>query len=105
MTEISKAARKLESDLIGNTHSKAAKRAKTYNLKLLEIAHANANSYFTYAEELASVSSLSDFAEVSSAYGRKQFEAFTQQTKELAALVQKAAPEPAQPLAGLSKSA
>src|ERR1700674_4416250 len=92
MTETNKAARKLESDLIGNTYSKAAKRAKTYNLKLLEIAHTNANSYFTYAEELASVSSLSEFAEVSSAYGRKQFEAFTQQTKELAALFRRQRP-------------
>ena len=105
MTETNKAARKLKSDLIGNTYSKAAKHAKTYNLKLLEIAHANANSYFTYAEDLARVTSPSEFAEVSSAYGRKQFEAFTQQTKELAALVRKAATEPAQPVAGFSKSA
>jgi phasin len=85
-------------DLIRNAYSTAAKDIKNYNLKILEIAQANTNAFFDYVQELVGVKSPSEFAEVSSAYGSRQIEAMTKQTKELGMIAQKAATESAESL-------
>ncbi len=81
-----------------HTYTAAAEGARDYNLKVIEIARVNTNAAFDYAHELLGVKSLSEFAELSSARARKQFETMTAQTKELTTLAQKVSIETAEPL-------
>jgi phasin len=80
------------------SYATATEAAKEYNLKLMEIARANLNATFDLALDVAQVRSPSEFVEVSSAHARKQFEALTQQTKELGELAQKIGLETGGPL-------
>ena len=67
--------------------------ASDYGLKVIEAARVNTNAAFDFAGELITAKTLSEVIELSSAHARKQFEAFTEQSKELSALVQKVATE------------
>ena len=99
-----KAVTEEATDVLKNTYATAANGATNYNLKLLEIARTNTNAAFDYANELLGVKSLSEFIELSTAHARKQFDRLTDQTKELAALAQKAATETGEPIkTGVSK--
>jgi phasin len=103
--EKAKAAAEEATDLLKDTYAIAAKGATDYNLKVIEVARTNINTAFDYAHELLGVKSLSEFVELSTAHARKQCEAMTAQTKELAALAQKAATEIAEPLkTGVTKA-
>ena len=93
-----KAAAEEATDVIEDAYATAAKGATDYNLKVIEAARANTNAMFDYARELLDAKSLSDFVELSTAHARKQFEAVTAQTKELAALAQKVATDTAEPI-------
>src|SRR5260370_6939095 len=86
-----KAAAEEATDLLEDTYTTAAKGAADYNLKVIEAARANTNAAFDYARELLDVKSFSEIIELSTAHARKQFEAVSEQTKELAALAQKVA--------------
>jgi phasin len=100
-----KAAAEQATDLLKNTYTIAAKSSTDYNLKVLEIARTNTTSAFDYAQELLGVKSPAEFMELSTAHARKQCEAMTAQTKELAGLAQKATAEIAEPLrAGATKA-
>ena len=77
--------------------SMAAKGTADYHRKVIEVARANANATFDYARDLLDAKSISDVAELSSAHARKQFEALSQQTKDLATLAQKLAMETTEP--------
>src|SRR6266852_3237394 len=80
-------------------------KAAAYNLKVIEAARANTNAAFDYARELLDVKSFSEIIELSTAHARKQFEAVSEQTKELAALAQKVATETTEPLkSGVTKA-
>ena len=75
------------------------------NNKLLEFAQTNINVAFEFAQKLLSVRSPSEFMELSTERARKQFETLTEQTKELAAIVQKATLATTEPLkAGVTKA-
>jgi phasin len=103
--EKTKAAAEQATDLLKNTYTIAAKGSTDYNLKVLEIARTNTSSAFDYARELLAVKSPAEFVELSTAHARKQCEAMTAQTKELAALAQKVTTEIAEPLkAGVTKA-
>ncbi len=65
---------------------------------MLEATRANTNATFDFYTELMNVKSYSDIIELSTAHARKQFEAVTAQTKDLAALAQKMATETAEPI-------
>jgi phasin len=65
---------------------------------VLEATRANTNATFDFYTELMNVKSYSDMIELSTAHARKQFEAVTAQTKDLAALAQKMATETAEPI-------
>ena|SRR5205814_10462985 len=68
-------------------------------------ASANANATFDFVSELIGVKSLSEVVELSTAHARKQFEAFTQQAKDLTAAAQKLATDTSEPLkTGVSKA-
>ena len=75
-------------DLIKNSYSTALKGAQDYNNKLLEFAQSNSDTAFEFAQRLLRAESSSELVELSDA-ARGQSATLTEQTKELAALVQK----------------
>src|SRR5205823_12579018 len=93
------------SNIIQNVCSTAAQGAMACNAKVFEFAHANSSAAFDYATKLLAVKSPSEFLELSTHYARKQFEALSDQSKELTALGQKVMLETAEPLkAGAGKA-
>ena len=76
------------SDLLKNNYSTALKGAQDYNNKLLEFAQSNSDTAFEFDQRLLRAESSSELAELSNAACR-QSATLTEQTKELAALVQK----------------
>src|SRR5262245_58624436 len=93
-----KAATEEATDLLEDSYTKAAKGASDYGLKMIEAARANSNAAFDFASELMTVKSLSEVVELSTAHARKQFDALSAQSKELAALAQKVATETTEPI-------
>ena len=72
--------------------------AKEYSTKLMDMMKASTTANLDFAQELVGVKSPSEAMELWTAHARKQFEAFTAQTKELAELAQKVATETAEPI-------
>jgi len=93
-----KAVTEEATDLIEDSYATASKGASDYGLKWIEAARANTNASFDYAGQLMAAKSLSEAVELSTAHVRKQFEALSAQSKELAALAQKVAAETAEPI-------
>ena len=93
-----KSAAEEATDVIEDTYATASKGASEYGLKLIEASRENANAAFDYASELVTAKSLSEVIELSTAHMRKQFEAFTAQSKELISIAQKVATESAEPI-------
>jgi phasin len=93
-----KAAAEEATDVLEDTYATAAKGAADYGLKMIEATRANTNAAFDFYSDLMNVKSYSDMIELSTAHARKQFEAVTAQTKDLAALAQKMATETAEPI-------
>jgi phasin len=92
-------------DLIKGSYSTAVKGAQDYNNKLLEFAQTNTNTAFEFAKRLLDVKSPAEFIELSTERARKQFEALTEQTTQLAALAQKVTLASTGPLkAGVTKA-
>jgi phasin len=100
-----KAAAEEATDVLETTYSTASKGASDYGLKVIEAARVNTNAAFDFAGELITAKTLSEVVELTSAHARKQFEALTQQGKELGALAQKVATETAEPIKnGMSRA-
>src|ERR1700754_2114495 len=76
----------------------ASKGAGEYSAKVMEIVKANTTASLDFAQELLGVKSPSEAMELWTSHTRKQFEAFTAGTKELAELAQKVAAETAEPI-------
>jgi len=88
-----------------HTYSTASKGAADFNFHLLEVAQTNMNAAFDFGRQLTRVKSPSEFFELSTAHARKQFEVFTDQTKQLTTLAQKVTTDAAQPLqSGVKKT-
>ncbi len=82
----------------------ATKGAADFSAKLLDIVKTNTNAGFDFAQELVAAKSPSVALELWTSFARKQVEAFTGQTKELAELTQKIVTETAEPIkTGASK--
>jgi phasin len=91
--------------LMKDSYSRTVKGAQEYNTKVIEFAQANTKAAFEFAQELAGVKSPSEFFELSTNHSRKQFEALTEQAKELAMLAQKVTLATAEPIkAGATKA-
>jgi phasin len=75
-----------------------AKALAEYNRAALEAGRTNLNAAFDWALALAKASSLSEVVELSTAHLRTRLDAMGEQSKELAALAQKAANDTAEPL-------
>ncbi len=100
-----KAAAEEATDVLETTYSTATKGASDYGLKVIEVARVNTNAAFDFAGEVMAAKTLSEVVELTSAHARKQFEALTQQSKELGALAQKVATETAEPIkSGMNKA-
>jgi phasin len=93
-----KSAAEEATDLLEGTYATASKGASEYGFKVIEAARVNTNAAFDFATELMGAKSFSEFVELSTAHARKQFEALTAQSKELAALAQKVATDTAEPV-------
>ena len=72
---------------------------RDFNVKMIDMAHANMETFFGFARQLATAKAPSDIMELWTAHSRKQFETLNEQTKELTALGQKMVGESAEPLA------
>jgi phasin len=68
------------------------------NIKLIDMAHANADAVFELAHELAGAQAPSDLAAIWSSHAKRQFEMMTKQTRELTELGQKLASRGTEPL-------
>src|ERR1700756_1622895 len=93
-----KAAAEEATDVLETTYSTATKGASDYGMKVIEAARTNTNAAFDFAGELIAAKTLSEVIELSSAHARKQFEALSEQGKELSALAQKVATETVEPI-------
>ena len=92
-----KAARSVE-----NSSWRGAEGLIDYNRKLLEMAQANVDAAFEYAQDVVGVRSLSEFVDISTQYAQNQSAAMTEQVRDLATRAQKLAADTAQPLAGVT---
>jgi phasin len=100
-----KAAAEEATDVLETTYSTASKGASDYGMKVIEAARVNTNAAFDYAGELLAAKTLSEVIELSSEHARKQFEALTEQGKELGELAQKVATDTAEPIkSGMNKA-
>jgi hypothetical protein len=72
---------------------------RDWNVKLIDMAQANAGAVFDLARQMASVQAPSDMAGVWSEHARKQFEMLSAQTNELAVIGQKIAASSTEPFA------
>ena len=72
--------------------------AREYSAKLMEMMKESASANPDFAQALVGVKSPSEAMDLWTTHARKQFEAFTAHTKELAELTQKVATETAEPI-------
>lgn len=85
--------------------SRLAKGAQDYALRVMEMARANTNAAFDYAESLMSARSPSQFAEATIGYANAQMAALREQSQELGALAQRSYEDVAEPMrAGARKA-
>ena len=100
-----KAVAEEATDALEETYAIATKSAADYGLKLIEAARKNTTAAFNFYGELIAVKSLAELVELSTAHTRKQFDALSVQTKELAVIAQKAAVDASEPVkASVSKA-
>ena len=81
------------------SYSSALTGMREFNLKLIEMAHANTEAAFELAHEIASAEAPSDLAAIWTEHARRQFELMTRQSKELTELGQKLAGRTTEPFA------
>jgi phasin len=85
-------------DVLEETYSTASKGCSGYGLKVIEAGRANTNATFDLMTELLTAKSYAEVVELSTAFMRKQFDAFTVQAKELAEEAQKVCTDTAEPI-------
>jgi phasin len=83
-------------NLMKDNYSTAVRCSQDYNAKFIEFAKTNTEAAFEFARQLTTVKSPTEFFELSTNHSRKQFEALTEQGRELATLAQKALSETAE---------
>jgi phasin len=79
--------------------STAFENMREYNLKMIDMTQANTEAVFEIARQLATVKTPSDIIDLCTSHAQRQFEALSEQTKELTALGQKLAQDSAEPIA------
>jgi phasin len=79
-------------------YSAAVESIRDFNIRLIEMAHANATAALEFAQQTSTAKGPSEAIELWSSYARRQFETLTDQSKELTALGQKIATSSAEPI-------
>jgi len=91
--------------LLKDSYATAVKGAQEYNSKVMEFAQTNSESAFAFAQSLSEVKSPSEFVTLSTEHARKQIETVAEQSRDLAALVQKISLASTEPLkTGVNKA-
>jgi len=85
-------------DTVEENYSRAIQESMEFNQTFLAIARANADAYFEWARELIRVTSLFELVEMFTDCGKKQFQRWSRQAKELFALGENASIENMGPL-------
>jgi phasin len=98
LNEKVKAAAAEAAHVVEETYTTVAQGSAEYNRKAVEAALSNADTFFDYALALLTAKSPTEIIKLSSAHLTQQFEAVTEQTKELSGLAHKLATETAEPL-------
>lgn len=80
------------------TVSTLNKGVMSFNVKALEAARANTNATFDHLNALMNVKTIAEAVELQSAHARKQFEAMSEQAKELASVAKQVATDTAEPV-------
>jgi len=94
-----KAVAEQSAEAVQQSYSVAVENVRALNVKMIDMARANADATFDLAFQIATAKTPSDIVELWPEYTRKQFEMLSEQTKELTALGQKIAGESAAPIA------
>jgi len=94
-----KAAVEQSARAVEQSYSATVENVRDFNIKMIDMAQANAESVFELARQLATAKQPTDIVELWTAHAKKQFETLSEQTKELSALGQKIAGESAAPIA------
>jgi phasin len=76
----------------------ASKGASEYSAKVMEIVKANTSASLDFAQEIIGVKTPSEALELWTSHAKKQFEALSAYSKELAELSQKVATETVEPI-------
>jgi hypothetical protein len=84
--------------VVEETYTTVAQGSAEYNRKAVEAALSDAGTFFDYALALLTAKSPTEIIKLSSAHLTQQFEAVTEQTKELSGLAHKLASDTAEPL-------
>ncbi len=95
-----KATAEEATDALEVSYTKAAKGFSDYSLNMIEAARANANAHFDFLAELFGAKSVAKVVELSTAHARMQFDAISDQSRELTALAQQLAVETSEPIKG-----
>jgi hypothetical protein len=77
-------------EMMNHTYAANMKGFQEYNAKMLEFANTNATAAFEFMRQLTTVKSPTEFFAMSSNHMRQEFETYTRQAQELAAIAQKA---------------
>jgi len=93
-----RSAAETATDVIEETYATSTKGASDYGLKVINATRINTSAAFDFYAKLMTMKSFSDVVELATAHARKQFEAVTAQSKELAALMQKVTTETSKPM-------
>jgi phasin len=93
-----KSATEEATDVLETSYAKASKGAADYGLKIIDLARANTNAAFDFASQLLAAKSVSEIIELSTSHARSQFEAATEQVKELTSLAQKVTTDAVEPI-------
>jgi phasin len=96
--EKGKAAAQQATRAVQQSYSTTVDNIRDFNVKMIDMAQANAEAVFEFARQLATAKQPSDMVELWTAHAKKQFETLAEQTKELSALGQKIAGESAEPI-------
>jgi phasin len=75
-------------DFLKHSYAATVKGTQDYNTKVLEFTNANIKAAVEHAMKLMTVKSPMEFFALSNDYAKRQFEIFTRQAQELAAIVQ-----------------
>ncbi len=84
-------------DILEESYTRATKGGNELRVKALEATRQNVNAAFDFAVALTGVKSLSEAIELQTTHARKQFEAFSNQSKDLTQLATKIASDSVKP--------